>query len=155
MRVESRQRWRATQHFWQAAHVLDGSVQDESSWQVPVKAIWANCSVMLGWRTLRRLSSPCPSNTPASMSGGSPTYLGLAPQEIRPGLDTPDKSQLREQCRQLLPNAPFTLTAGAWAARPGLTLPIHRTITYRRLRGRHRNWMTSAQPATAAPMSAY
>jgi hypothetical protein len=47
-----------------------------------------------------------------------PYTLGVGPAGVYvAGLDPARREKLRERCRQLLPDAPFELTARAWAAR--------------------------------------
>ena len=55
-----------------------------------------------------------------------PYTLGVGPVGVYvAGLDPDRAAQLRERCRELLPSAPFVLTALAWAAR-GLVPPASR-----------------------------
>ena len=47
-----------------------------------------------------------------------PFTLGVGPAgDYAAGLEARRQAQLRERCRELLPAAPFVLTARAWAAR--------------------------------------
>jgi len=47
-----------------------------------------------------------------------PFTLGVGPAGAHvAGLDANRQAQLRERCRELLPEAPFVVTARAWAAR--------------------------------------
>ena len=47
-----------------------------------------------------------------------PFTLGVGPAgAYAAGLDPERQAELRERCRELLPAAPFVLTARAWAAR--------------------------------------
>ncbi len=47
-----------------------------------------------------------------------PFTLGVGPAgAYAKGLDETERSALREHCREVLPEAPFTLSAVAWGAR--------------------------------------
>ena len=47
-----------------------------------------------------------------------PFTLGVGPAGAHvASLDADQQAQLRERCRELLPEAPFVVTAKAWAAR--------------------------------------
>jgi SAM-dependent methyltransferase len=47
-----------------------------------------------------------------------PFTLGVGPAgSYTAGLEPPARERLRERCRELLPPAPFSITAGAWAVR--------------------------------------
>ena len=104
--------------FWEAAYVLDGSVQDESQLagarQGHLGQLFRDAGLVNVEETLLNVSVEHTSFD----EWWEPYVLGVGPagKYVR-GLDSAGQIQLREQCRQLLPNAPFTLTAGAWAAR--------------------------------------
>ena len=103
--------------FWQAAHILDGSVQDESQL---AGARQGHLGQLLRDSGLESVEEALLTVSVEHMTFDEwwePYILGVGPagQYVR-GLDSAGQMQLREQCRRLLPNAPFMLTAGAWAA---------------------------------------
>lgn len=106
--------------FWKAAPELDSSAEVESglAWRVRVRVISRSCSRRPGCDASKRPSSPRPSSTRASTTGWGPFTLGVGPAgSYARTLHAAELSALRERCRELLPKAPFTVTAVAWTAR--------------------------------------
>jgi SAM-dependent methyltransferase len=104
--------------FWEAAHGLDGTVRDESQLagarQGHLGQLFCDSGLNEVEETLLTVSVEHPSFD----DWWEPYTLGVGPAgKYVQGLDTARQARLRERCRQLLPTAPFTLTASAWAAR--------------------------------------
>lgn len=104
--------------FWQAARALDSGAEDESR-LAGVRA--GHPSELFEAAGLRRVEEATLS---ASVDYASfdewwgPFTLGVGPAgAYAQALGETELSALRERCRQLLPEAPFTLRAFAWAAR--------------------------------------
>lgn len=104
--------------FWQAARQLDRGAQDESGL---AGARTGHLSELFEEAGLSRIEE---TELSASVEYASfdewwvPFTFGVGPAgAYASSLSETDLSALREHCRQLLPEAPFTLTAFAWAAR--------------------------------------
>ena len=82
------------------------------------RATWRGCSRRRGCATSRRRRSPSASSTRRFEDWWEPYTLGVGPAGAYvAGLDPERRTQLRERCREALPDAPFVLTARAWTAR--------------------------------------
>jgi len=104
--------------FWQAARDLDSGAEDESG-RAGARA--GHLSELLEAAGLRHIEEAVLS---ASVDFASfndwwePFTLGVGPAgAYAQALGETEQSALRERCRHLLPEAPFTLRATAWAAR--------------------------------------
>ena len=104
--------------FWEAAHVLDGSVQDESQLAGARRGHLGQLFREAGLESIEEVLLTVSVQHMTFDEWWEPYTLGIGPAgKYVQGLDGTGRLQLREQCRRMLPNAPFTLTAGAWAAR--------------------------------------
>jgi ubiquinone/menaquinone biosynthesis C-methylase UbiE len=104
--------------FWQAAHELDADVQDESNLAGSRAGHLVELSKAAGLRAVEE------SELAASMTYESfdewwqPFTQGIGPAgAYLRALDDTQRETLRDRCRRLLPEAPFTIAALAWAAR--------------------------------------
>ena len=104
--------------LWRAAREGDPGVRDESNL---AGAREGHLRELLEWAGLSDVEE-----TVLTVSTEHATFekwwepfeLGVGPAGTYVGtLDETERSALRERCRGLLPPAPFTLTAAAWAAR--------------------------------------
>jgi hypothetical protein len=104
--------------FWQAARDLDPEVHDEGD--LP-GAREGHLAALLGDAGLSDVRA---STVVAALEHASfdewwePYTAGVGPAGAYVAtLDADRQAALRERCRQLLPDGPFTLTSVAWAAR--------------------------------------
>jgi SAM-dependent methyltransferase len=104
--------------FWRAAREIRGPVEDESA--LP-GAHAGHLSKLFEKAGLRRVEEAALSATVDHASFDDwwePLTFGVGPAgAYARTLSEPELSALRERCRALLPEGPFTLTAVAWAAR--------------------------------------
>jgi SAM-dependent methyltransferase len=104
--------------FWEAAHELDPDVEDESQLAGARQGHLAELFQEAG---LQDIEATTLSNTvehPSFEDWWEPYTLGVGPAGgYAAGLDPEQQAQLRELCREKLPEAPFSLTFRAWAAR--------------------------------------
>jgi len=102
--------------FWDAAHELDPDVEDESHL---AGAREGHLTQLFGEAGLREIEDSTLSVSvehPSFEEWWEPFTLGVGPAgAYAAGLDPERLAQLRERCRELLPQAPFTLTATVWA----------------------------------------
>jgi SAM-dependent methyltransferase len=114
--------------FWQAVRALDGDADDESG------LAGARAGDLAELFTGAGLAEVAEATLEASVDFASfdewwePYTLGVGP----PGayvarLDIAARAELESSCRRLLPPAPFTLTAHAWAARGNVAFGQERT----------------------------
>jgi ubiquinone/menaquinone biosynthesis C-methylase UbiE len=103
--------------FWQAARELDETAQDESD--LPGTRA-GHLRELLGQAGLREIEDTILQVhvTYASFDEWwEPFTRGIGPAgTYAAGLDDERRTALRERCRQLLPDPPFTISAVAWAA---------------------------------------
>jgi SAM-dependent methyltransferase len=103
--------------FWRAARDLDPAVPDES--ELPGVAEGdldelLTAAGMTGPRSTRLVVSV---EHPSFEEWWDPFTLGVGPAGAHvAALDADGRAALRERCRELLPEAPFTVHAAAWAA---------------------------------------
>jgi SAM-dependent methyltransferase len=104
--------------FWEAARELEPGLEDESGLAGAREGHLAELFESAGVREVV--------DTQLSVTVGHPTFdewwapftLGVGPAGAHvTTLDEERRARLRERCRQLLPAAPFELTAKAWAAK--------------------------------------
>lgn len=104
--------------FWRAARHLDADVEDEAGL---AGARAGHLAQVLGEAGLRRVEGAELSSSVTFASfeeWWEPFTLGVGPAGAYAGsLDEPALSALRASCRELLPEAPFSIDASAWAAR--------------------------------------
>ena len=104
--------------FWQAARELDPGTTDESNLAGARDSHLAELFTETGLRDVERseLSSTVAYKT--FEEWWQPYTLGVGPAGAHvQSLDDEQVAELRERCRRLLPEPPFTLTAHAWAVR--------------------------------------
>jgi SAM-dependent methyltransferase len=104
--------------FWEAARELDPDVEDESHLAGAREGHLAQLFQAAGLQGIEE-SALSVSLEHSSFEGWwEPFTLGVGPAGgYAAGLDAKRQADLRERCRELLPAAPFVLTARAWAAR--------------------------------------
>jgi SAM-dependent methyltransferase len=104
--------------FWGAARELDPDVDDESQMAGAREGHLAELFRDAG---LHEIHATALSNTvehPSFEDWWEPYTLGVGPAGgYAAGLDPRQQAELRELCREKLPEAPFNLTFRAWAAR--------------------------------------
>ena len=104
--------------FWKAALELDPDVEDESQLAGAREGHLALLFRTAGLREIEEGVLSVDVEHPSFDEWWEPFTLGVGPAgAYAAGLDTERQAELRELCRQLLPAAPFVLTARAWAAR--------------------------------------
>jgi SAM-dependent methyltransferase len=104
--------------FWDAARELDPDADDESTF---AGAREGHLAQLLGTAGLHEIEEDTVSVSLEHRTFDDwwePYTLGVGPAgSYVAGLDPDRAAQLRERCREMLPPAPFVLTALAWAAR--------------------------------------
>jgi SAM-dependent methyltransferase len=104
--------------FWEAAHELDPDVEDESQLAGAREGHLAELFQQAG---LHEIEATVLSNTvehPSFEDWWEPYTLGVGPAGgYAAALDSKQQAELRELCREKLPEPPFVLTFRAWAAR--------------------------------------
>ncbi len=121
--------------FWEAARELDPGIEDESELAGASEGHLAELVQAAGMAGIEESVFSVSVSHPSFEDWWEPFTLGVGPAgAYTAGLNEKRQAELRELCRELLPAAPFVLTARAWAAR-GLVNPSTST--------------TRLQPATA------
>ena len=104
--------------FWEAAHELDPDVKDESQLAGAREGHLAQLFQAAGLQEIEETALSVSVEHPSFEEWWEPFTLGVGPAgAYATGLDSERQAQLRERCRELLPAAPFVLTARAWTAR--------------------------------------
>jgi SAM-dependent methyltransferase len=104
--------------FWAAAHELDPDVIDESKLPGAREGHLAELFEAAGLAEVEATALSVELEHPTFDDWWEPYTLGVGPAGgYVAGLDAERQAWLRERCRELLPEAPFALTARAWAAR--------------------------------------
>jgi len=104
--------------FWDAAHELDPDAADESRLAGAREGHLVQLFRAAGLLDVEETSLSVSVEHPTFEEWWEPFTLGVGPAGgYAAGLDAKRQSRLRERCRELLPAAPFVLTARAWAAR--------------------------------------
>jgi SAM-dependent methyltransferase len=104
--------------FWRAAHELDPTVADESGLPGAREGHLPQLFEAAGLREVKSAELSASVEHPTFEDWWEPFTLGVGPAgAYARSLDEAELSTLRENCRQLWPEPPFTLTAYAWAAR--------------------------------------
>ena len=104
--------------FWEAARELDPDVDDESGWRAPARVTLHSCSDEAGLHEIEESTLSISVEHPSFEEWWEPFTLGVGPAGAYvAGLDAIRQAELRERCRNMLPTAPFVVTARAWAVR--------------------------------------
>src|SRR5436305_9547341 len=104
--------------FWEAALELDRDVEDESQLAGAREGHLAQLFRDAGLHRVEEGVLSVDVEHPTFEEWWEPFTLGVGPAgAYAAGLGASRQAQLRERCRELLPAAPFVVTARAWAAR--------------------------------------
>jgi SAM-dependent methyltransferase len=104
--------------FWEAAHELDADVEDESHLAGARQGHLVELFSQAGLDEIEESSLSVSVEHPSFEEWWEPYTFGVGPAGgYAAGLDSERQARLRELCREMLPPAPFTVTARAWAAR--------------------------------------
>jgi SAM-dependent methyltransferase len=104
--------------FWQAARELDPAVEDESRLAGARRGHLTELFRAAGLREIEENALTVEVRHPSFEDWWEPFTLGVGPAgAYAAGLDPERQARLRERCRELLPRAPFVLSARAWAGR--------------------------------------
>jgi ubiquinone/menaquinone biosynthesis C-methylase UbiE len=104
--------------FWQAARELDPEVEDESHLAGAREGHLGELFEAAGLREIEETSLSVNIEHPSFEEWWEPFTFGVGPAGAHvAGLDAERQAELRERCRALLPDAPFEITARAWATR--------------------------------------
>jgi hypothetical protein len=104
--------------FWEAVRELDRNVEDESQLAGAREGHLAQLLRAAGLHEVEEGALSVDVEHPSFEEWWEPFTLGVGPAgSYAAGLDAARQAQLRERCRELLPTAPFVVTARAWAAR--------------------------------------
>jgi SAM-dependent methyltransferase len=104
--------------FWQAARELDPAVEDESRLAGARQGHLTELFRAAGLRGIEENALTVEVRHASFEDWWEPFTLGVGPAgAYAAGLDAERQARLRERCRELLPPAPFVLSARAWAGR--------------------------------------
>ncbi len=104
--------------FWKAAQEVDPSVEDESTLAGAGQGQLTELCVAAGLRQVKEVVLSIGVEHPSFEDWWEPYTLGVGPAGAHvASLSEEAQIELREPCRRSLPEAPFVLTARAWAAR--------------------------------------
>lgn len=104
--------------FWDAARQLDPHVDDESRLAGAREGQLAELFDAAGVREITNGVISVDVEHATFDEWWEPYTLGVGPAGAHvAGLDSAQRAALRDRCRDLLPDAPFTIEARAWAAR--------------------------------------
>jgi SAM-dependent methyltransferase len=104
--------------FWKAARELDADAEDESQLAGVREGHLVELFQAAGLRDIEPAVLTASLEHPSFDDWWEPFTRGVGPAgAYTTGLDPERQVELRERCRAQLPDAPFTLTARAWAAR--------------------------------------
>ena len=104
--------------FWEAARQLNPRAEDESGLAGARTGHLAELFEAAGLRDVEEAELSASVAYETFEEWWHPYTLGVGPAgAYATSLGEDEQSALRERCRELLPDAPFTLTATAWAAR--------------------------------------
>ena len=104
--------------FWEAAHALGDDVIDESGLPGARAGHLTELFEAAGLRGVEEDAISVRVRHPSFEEWWEPFTLGVGPAgAYAKGLDPDRQAELRERCRALLPEAPFAVSARAWAAR--------------------------------------
>jgi SAM-dependent methyltransferase len=103
--------------FWQAARERDPGVQDESELAGAREGHLRELLEAAGLTSVRETTLEASAKFATFDAWWEPFTLGVGPAgAYAKTLDEPAQEELRARCERLLPSAPFTLHAVAWAA---------------------------------------
>jgi SAM-dependent methyltransferase len=103
--------------FWQAVREVDPGARDESAQAGAGEGKLAALFEAAGLGDVEDGALTVSVEHPSFDDWWEPYTLGVGPAGAYvAGLDADARADLRERCRRLLPGAPFTFTAQAWAA---------------------------------------
>jgi SAM-dependent methyltransferase len=104
--------------FWKVVHELDGAIPDESRLAGSRQGHLAGLFAAAGLRDIEDGDVSVRVEHATFEEWWEPYTLGVGPAGAYvAGLDPGRREELRERCRERLPDPPFELTARAWAAR--------------------------------------
>jgi hypothetical protein len=104
--------------FWQSARELDPDARDESGLAGGREGHLGEVFADAGLASVEETSHEASVRFASFDEWWEPFTFGVGPAGgYARSLDADELSALRDRCRDLLPEAPFTLTAFAWAAR--------------------------------------
>jgi SAM-dependent methyltransferase len=104
--------------FWEAARVVDVDVDDESSRAGARRGHLAELFETAGLREIEQAAVSVEVEHPSFEEWWEPFTLGVGPAGAFVGrLSAREQDRLRDLCRDRLPDAPFVVSARAWAAR--------------------------------------
>jgi SAM-dependent methyltransferase len=104
--------------FWEAARELDPDVADERRLAGAREGHLSQLFQAAGLREIEESALSVSVEHPSFEDWWEPFTLGVGPAGGHvAGLDPERQARLRERCREVLPAAPFVMTARAWAAR--------------------------------------
>jgi SAM-dependent methyltransferase len=110
--------------FWAAVHELDPGIEDESRLAGSREGHLAELLEAAGLREIEDTALSLSVEHASFEEWWEPYTLGVGPAgALTASLDPERRARLRELCRELLPEAPFVLTAAAWAARGHVSGP--------------------------------
>jgi SAM-dependent methyltransferase len=104
--------------FWAAARERDPGVGDESHMAGVREGHLAELFAAAGLKEIQKATLSISLEHPTFEDWWLPFTQGVGPAGAHvAGLDADGQAELRERCRSRLPDAPFVITARAWAAR--------------------------------------
>ena len=104
--------------YWEAAGALDPRVEGESQLAGTGEGQLARLFQEAGLKDIRESALSVTVEHPSFDDWWEPFTLGVGPAgSYAAGLDPERQARLRERCREMLPAAPFSVRALAWAAR--------------------------------------
>jgi SAM-dependent methyltransferase len=104
--------------FWQAVHEVDPDEEGEGTLAGGREGHLAELFADAGLREVAETALPVRVEHATFEEWWEPFTLGVGPAgSYVAKLDAAQQAELRERCRQRVPQAPFTLPARAWAAR--------------------------------------
>lgn len=104
--------------FWEAVHHIDPAAEGEAGLAGAREGHLAELCESAGLRRVEQGSLTVSVEFPSFEDWWEPFTFGVGPAGAYVGaLDQRGQTQLREQCRAMLPRAPFVVTGRAWAAR--------------------------------------
>ena len=104
--------------FWEAARELDPPIEDESRLAGARQGHLRELFEEAGMHEVVETSLSVEVEHPSFEDWWEPFMFGVGPAgSYAAGLDGKQQARLRDLCREMLPAAPFVVTARAWAAR--------------------------------------
>ena len=104
--------------FWRAAHHIKPGVEDQAQVAGARQGHLVQLFIEVGLREVEERVLSVHIEHPSFDEWWEPFGLGVGPAgAFTASLDPNLRAELRERCREMLPGAPFVLSAQAWAAR--------------------------------------